>query len=99
MMVASATMGSVTGCGRRKSAAASLQLDALKTGEAEGIFHAVRFGNGLVGAHAQHPGEAHGDSGLVAVGALDTLEAQLEHELGLHDPDRAEALDGVPADE
>ena len=40
-------------------------------------------------------GKRHGDAGLVAGGALDGLESQLEDQLRLDAAHRAEALDGV----
>src|SRR5689334_13805997 len=76
-----------------------LAAAALQAGELEGIVDRVRLADRLVLAHAQHPREAHRDARLVALGSLDAFEAQLEDELGLHHAHRAEALDGVAADE
>src|ERR1043165_2183959 len=57
----------------------------------------------LVPADAADAGEAHGDAGLVAGGALEALEGDLEDQavarLGADAADRAEAFDGVVANE
>ena len=64
---------------------------------------ACRPRRGLVPAEAGDAGEAHGDAGVVAGGALQALEGDLEHQavvgLGAHGADRAEAVGGVVAHE
>ena len=40
----------------------------------------VGFGGGFVGAEAEDPGEAEGDAGFVAWGALGGVEADLQDE-------------------
>ena len=63
----------------------------------------IGLARGLVPAQAADPREAHGDAGLVAGGALQALEGHLEDQavvrLGADRADRAEAFDGVVADE
>src|SRR5258705_3404624 len=63
------------------------------------VLERIRLPDRLVLAHPQHAGKPHGDAGLVARGALDSLESQLEDQLRLHRAHRAEALERVPADE
>src|SRR5438552_3245651 len=72
---------------------------ASKARERDGVLDRVGVANGLVLADAKHAREAHRDSRLVAFGALDALESQLEDELRLHDAHRTEALDRALADE
>src|SRR5690349_7635164 len=70
-----------------------------QAGERERIGNRVRLPRRLVLAHPQHPGKTHGNPRLVAAGALDALEAQLEDELGLHGAHGAEPVERVLADE
>ena len=57
----------------------------------------VGLGRGLVPADAVDARKAHGDAGFVAGRAVHRVERDLEHELGRHLADRAEALRGVVA--
>src|SRR5208337_2603191 len=59
----------------------------------------VGLGGRLVGSPAKYAGKTDGDAGLVTVRPVQTLEGQLEDELGLDGAHRAELLDHVVSDE
>src|SRR5438045_1154821 len=59
-------------------------------------FQRVRLIGSFVGPPPRHSREPHRDARLVAGGALDPLEGQLEHELGPYGANRAELLERIP---
>jgi hypothetical protein len=60
--------------------------------------HRIRLNGFLVPAPAVDAGEAHGQSGLVALRRLDAFEGQFEDELGPDFSDRFRGLQGVVPD-